>query len=187
MKDTATSSITGTQSGVVVTPGPAATLLVGGISAPITAGASSAFTVETKDAFGNRATAYLGTVAFTTSDAQGTVPGPHSFTAADGGFYSASVVLRTAGSQSLSAADTTNSAIAGSLSGIVVNPASAITLTLTGIPGAVTVGDSNAATVTAYDSYNNVATGYVGTVHFSSSDPRASLPSKTACGSIAPA
>jgi hypothetical protein len=30
--------------------------------------------------------------------------------------------------------------------------------------------------VTAYDPYNNVATGYRGTVHFTSSDNRASLP-----------
>ena len=31
-------------------------------------------------------------------------------------------------------------------------------------------------TVTAYDVYGNLATGYVGTVHFSSSDGRAALP-----------
>src|SRR5438477_229062 len=174
--DIATTSITGTQSGVVVTPGPAATLRVSGIGSPVTAGDSRVFTVEARDAFGNRATAYLGTVAFGTSDPQGTVPAPHPFTAAEGGFYSASAVLRTAGSQSISAADTVNGAIAGSLPGINVNPASAVTLTLTGIPGAVTAGDSNAGTVTAYDPYHNVATGYLGTVHFSSSDLHASLP-----------
>src|SRR5438132_507687 len=174
--DIATGSITGTQSGVVVTPGAATSLRVSGISSPVTAGDSSVFTVEARDAFGNRATAYVGTVAFGTSDPHGTVPAPHSFTAADGGFYSASAVLRTAGSQSITAADTVNGAIAGSLPGIAVNPASAVTLTFTGIPGVVTAGDSNAGTVTAYDPYNNVATGYVGTVHFSSSDLRASLP-----------
>src|SRR5439155_3285179 len=54
-----------------------------GINGPLTAGGSSSLTVEVKDAFGNRATAYLGTVAFGTSDAQGTVPAPHSFTATD--------------------------------------------------------------------------------------------------------
>src|SRR5256712_4006027 len=174
--DTVTATIQGTKSGIAVAPGPAAALLVAGINAPLTAGGSSSLTVEVKDSFCNPATAYLGTGAFGNSGAQGTVPAPHSFTAADGGFYSASVVLRTAGSQSVSAADTTNGAIAGSLSGIVVTPEPAVTLTLTGIPSAVTAGDSNAATVTAYDPYTNVATGYVGTVHFSSSDPRASLP-----------
>ena len=30
--------------------------------------------------------------------------------------------------------------------------------------------------MTAYDAYDNIATGYRGTVHFSSSDPAASLP-----------
>src|SRR3989449_1717158 len=177
--DTVTATIQGTKSGIAVAPGPAATLLVAGINAPLTAGGSSSLTVEVKDAFGNRATGYSGTVAFGSSDPQGTVPAPHSFTAADAGFFSASVILRTAGSQSVSAVDTVNGAIAGSLAGIMVNPASAVTLTLTGIPAAVTAGDSNAATVTAYDPYNNVANGYNGTVHFASSDPQATLPPDT--------
>ena len=30
--------------------------------------------------------------------------------------------------------------------------------------------------MTAYDAYGNVATGYTGTVHFTSSDPKAVLP-----------
>ena len=34
----------------------------------------------------------------------------------------------------------------------------------------------NNGTVTAYDAYGNLATGYVGTVHFTSSDPKAVLP-----------
>src|SRR5438132_2733490 len=177
--DTVTATIQGTKSDIAVAPGPAATLLVAGINAPLTAGGSRSLTVEVKDAFGNRATGYSGTVAFGSSDPQGTVPAPHSFTAADAGFFSASVILRTAGSQSVSAVDTVNGAIAGSLAGIVVNPASAVTLTLTGIPAAVTAGDSNAATVTAYDPYNNVASGYNGTVHFASSDPQATLPPDT--------
>ena len=174
--DTVSATINGTASSIAVGPGPAASLIVGGVVAPLTAGTPSSFTVEAKDAFGNRATAYSGTVAFGTSDPQGTVPAPHPFTTGDGGFYPATAVLRTAGSQSLSAADTVNAAITGSLAGIAVNPASAVTLTLSGIPAVVTAGDSDAAAVTAYDPYNNVATGYVGTVHFSSSDLRASLP-----------
>ena len=175
--DTVSATINGTASSIAVGPGPAASLIVGGVVAPLTAGTPSSFTVEAKDAFGNRATGYSGTVAFGTSDPQGTVPAPHPFTPGDAGFYSATAVLRTAGSQSLSAADTVNSAITGSLPAIPVNPTFAVTLTLTGIPAVVTAGDSNAATVTAYDQYNNVATGYVGTIHFSSpDDPGASLP-----------
>ena len=39
----------------------------------------------------------------------------------------------------------------------------------------VTAGDSMSITVTAYDAYGNVATGYTGTVKFSNDD-KASLP-----------
>jgi RHS repeat-associated protein len=175
--DIANGSINGSQAGgVVVTPAPAAKLVVGGISAPVTAGVTATFTVEARDAFNNRATAYLGTVAFTTSDAQGTVPAPHPFTSADAGFYSGDCVLRTVPSQSLSAADTANPAVSPGSINVTVNPSSAVRLTLTGIPGVVTAGDPSSATVTAYDAYNNIATGYLGTVHFSSSDVRASVP-----------
>jgi hypothetical protein len=38
------------------------------------------------------------------------------------------------------------------------------------------IGTSFSITVTAYDAYGNVATGYRGTVHFSSTDSKASLP-----------
>ena len=40
----------------------------------------------------------------------------------------------------------------------------------------ISVGVAFSITVTAYDAYGNLATGYVGTVHFGSSDPRAALP-----------
>jgi hypothetical protein len=40
----------------------------------------------------------------------------------------------------------------------------------------VTAGTAFAVTVTALDAFGNVATGYRGTVHFTSSDPSAVLP-----------
>ena len=43
-------------------------------------------------------------------------------------------------------------------------------------PSSVSAGVAFSITVSAYDAYGNLATGYVGTVHFSSSDPRAALP-----------
>ena len=45
-----------------------------------------------------------------------------------------------------------------------------------GFPRATTAGVSQTLTVTAEDPYGNVATGYTGTVEFTSSDPKASLP-----------
>jgi hypothetical protein len=43
-------------------------------------------------------------------------------------------------------------------------------------PSSVTQGVAFTFTVTTLDAYGNVATGYTGTVHFTSSDAAASLP-----------
>jgi hypothetical protein len=45
-----------------------------------------------------------------------------------------------------------------------------------GAPGAGTAGVALSVTVTAQDANGHIATGYTGTVHFTSSDPRAVLP-----------
>src|SRR5207237_5231817 len=49
-------------------------------------------------------------------------------------------------------------------------------LVLTGLPSPATQGTAGTITVTANDRFGNTATGYTGTVHFSSSDPHAVLP-----------
>ena len=60
-----------------------------------------------------------------------------------------------------------------------IAPAAAASLTLTGLPANVTAGAAQSLTVEARDAFNNVATGYTGTVHFSSTDTAASLPADT--------
>jgi hypothetical protein len=91
-----------------------------------------------------------------------------------------SVTLYTDGPQSITATDTVDGSITGTQAGIAVTPAAASTLVVSGFPTQVTAGDStNLITVTAYDAYGNVATGYAGTVHFSSSDAQAALPADT--------
>src|SRR2546422_5280482 len=59
---------------------------------------------------------------------------------------------------------------------ISVNPAAASTLIVAGFPSPVTAGTAGNFTVTAKDPYGNTATGYAGTVHFTSSDGQAVLP-----------
>src|SRR5205814_2000442 len=56
-----------------------------------------------------------------------------------------------------------------------VAPAAATLLTV-GAPANVTTGTAFTITLTALDPYNNRATGYQGTVNFTSSDPAAVLP-----------
>src|SRR5262249_30837194 len=81
----------------------------------------------------------------------------------------------TAGSQSITATDTTTSSITGSAT-VTVDPAAASIFVLTASPSTITAGDSTSVTVTAKDAYGNTATPYTGTVHFTSSDGQATLP-----------
>ena len=61
-------------------------------------------------------------------------------------------------------------------SGISVSPAAASQFVLSGLSSTATAGVSQTLTVTAQDAYGNLATGYTGTVQFTSSDAQAILP-----------
>jgi hypothetical protein len=157
----------------------AVTVAVSGlvISAPslATAGTSFSVTVTARDASGNVATGYTGTVHFTTSSAKATLPADYTFTAGDQGARTFTVTLKTAGSQSVTVADTGNVSLTASASGIPVRAAAASKLVIAA-PLSVTAGVPFSVTVTAFDPYGNVATGYTGTVHFSDSAGSATLP-----------
>src|SRR5439155_1174893 len=133
------------------------------------------YTVTAKDAYGNTATGYTGTVHFASSDAQAVLPADYAFTAADVGAKAFTVTLKTAGSRSVTATDTAARSVTGSAT-TTVNPAAAGTLTLGGLPSPVAAGAAQTFTVTARDAYGNTATGYRGTVHFTSTDGLAALP-----------
>src|SRR5206468_3436029 len=60
---------------------------------------------------------------------------------------------------------------------ILVQSAAASAFFIAGFPSPVSSGTTGSFTVTAKDPYDNVVTGYTGTVHLSSSDPQAVLPS----------
>ena len=63
-----------------------------------------------------------------------------------------------------------------SQTGIAVTAAAATHFSVTGYPGSTVAGVSHSVTVTALDAFDNVATGYAGTVHFTSTDVAATLP-----------
>jgi ELWxxDGT repeat protein len=159
-----------------VTPAAASFFTISGLSSPVTAGQAVAFTVTAGDPFGNVAAGYTGTVRFTCSDAQATLPADYTFIAADGGRKAFTATLRTAGVWSLTAADTATASFTGGQTGVVVAPAAAASFALTGLPAGVTAGAAAAIAVTAKDAFGNVAAGYAGTVHFASTDPQATLP-----------
>jgi hypothetical protein len=81
--------------------------------------------------------------------------------------------LKTAGSQDVFAAD---NSISGSASVNVVADSSPAMFVVSA-PSTVSAGVPFSFTVTAKDIYGNIVTGYTGTVHFTSTDNSAILPS----------
>jgi hypothetical protein len=168
--DTASPSISGSVS--VKVPSSATHLSVYGV-ASATAGKQFVIKVVARDNHNNIAVGYTGTVQFTSSDAQASLPADYTFQPSDNGTHSFTVTLRGAGSDTITATDT-SSDINGTVSQFV-NPGAAASLQVTG-PEAVSVGQPFTMTVTALDKFGNQATGYAGTVHFTSTDPAAALP-----------
>ncbi len=174
--DAADGSVLGKEQGISVVPAAATGFVVGGFPDPVAAGTPGGFTVTAKDAFGNVATGYTGTVRFTSTDALATLPADYAFTAADAGTRSFALTLRTVGSRAVAATDTTQATVTGQQSAITVTSATANTFGLDGFPTSPAAGDTYSVVLTVKDAFGNVATGYRGTVRFSSTDPLAVLP-----------
>jgi hypothetical protein len=164
----------------VVNAGAVTHFVVSGYPSPTTAGVAHSFTVTAKDSGNNTVAGYAGTVTFTSSDGSAVLPANYAFTGGgsgkDNGVHTFSATLETVGTQSITATDTAHSGITGAQTGIVVNPAGAATLVVSGYPSPSVEGSGGSVTVTAKDAYGNVATGYTGTVALSSTDTHAVLP-----------
>ncbi len=141
--------------------------------ASLTAGTSGTFTITALNANGTPNTGYAGTVQISSSDPKAVLPGNLTIS---GGSVTFSVTLKTAGTQSVSAADVNNPSMAGSDTALTISPAAAANFVLSG-PSSIAAGTAFSLTVTALDAYGNIATGYTGTVHFTDSVSGATLPS----------
>ena len=130
-----------------------------------------------KDSGGSTVTGYSGTVHLTSSDGAAVLPADYTFSPLDNGTktFTFGVTLKTAGTQSITATDT-GTLITGVTSGVTVLPAGASILVLAGYPTPQFVGTAGNVTVTAKDAFGNIATGYSGTIQFTSTDTAATLP-----------
>jgi hypothetical protein len=173
--DTVTGSITGTSSSITINPGAAVSFSVSA-AASQTAGVAFNFMATANDAFNNMAIGYSGTVHFTSTDGFAVLPANYTFTAGDAGVHTFSARLKTAGSQTITATDNVSFSITGTSSSITVNPGAAVAFTVVPTAFTQTAGVAFNFTVTAKDAFGNTATGYGGTVHFTSTDAQAVLP-----------
>jgi hypothetical protein len=172
--DSPVDALTATQANIQVTP---ARFVVTGFPSPITAGNTGTFTVTAVDANGNTATGYVGTVHFMSSDMQAELPDDYTFTLDDHGTHIFGAILKTAGTQSITATDTSFSPLTGSQTGIEVNPSTvAGYFVVDSFPSPIQAGTPSSVVVRVFDPYGNAAVGYTGTIHFSSTDGQATRP-----------
>jgi hypothetical protein len=147
------------------------------ISAPASASAGSAFnfTVTAVDRNGATLTSFGDTLHFTSSDGQAVLPADSTLTSGTATF---SATLKTAGNQTITATDTSNASVHGQSGTISVTPVAATHLAVSA-PSTASNGVGFTVTVTAQDQFNNTATGFGDTVHFTTSDGSATLPADT--------
>ena len=160
---------------------PPATHLSVATTPTATAGSPVNLIVTALDATGNVVTDYTGTVHFTSTDPQAGLPSNYTFTSGDKGIhtFTGGLTLKTAGTQTVTATDTADATRKGTSGTVAVSPAAASTLVVTA-PADASALTPATVTVTAKDPYGNAATGYTGTVHFTTSDATAMLPANYA-------
>src|SRR5262249_27869680 len=112
------------------------------------AGMQGTATITAVNAGGATIATYLGTVHFSSDDAQATLPADITFTAADQGRKSVSVTFKTAGSRLLIANDTLGTSAQG-FGRIDVSPGAAGAIVLAAGATSVAAGDGVAITVLA--------------------------------------
>ena len=154
----------------------AARLVLSG-SSPVVSGTEHSATVTVLDSFANVAEGYTGTVTLASGDAAASLPAGHAFSGTDKGQYTfPGIILRTPGKQTLTASSS-DGLTSGPLE-VEVSPPPPDTLVLTGPPGPVKAGDPFMLKVEVFDGFGKPKTGYTGTVRFTSTDGKATLPAE---------
>ncbi len=176
--DVANAALTDSRSIINVIADNAASFVVSNFPGQATAGVVSSLTVTALDVYGNVANRYVGTVHFSSTDPKAVLPADYTFLPSDlgskifGGF-----ALQTAGTWSLTVTDAASATVTGSETNISVVPASAASLGVSNYSAQATAGAASSITVSVLDAFGNVITGFAGTIHFTSTDKKAGLPS----------
>ena len=128
--------------------------------------------VTAEDQFNNIATSFTDAIQLASSDSQASVSRDSTPT---NGVSTFGVILRTKGSMTITATDSTNPSI-NDTDSITVDPGQPSQITLT--DPTTTAGSLLLLTMTIQDRFNNIETGYSATVTFASSDtgPATRLP-----------
>jgi hypothetical protein len=161
----------------MVKPAAASTMIVAGFPSPATAGVAANFTVTLRDPYGNIATGYIGTVHFTSSDHKAQLPANYTFTVSDSGVHTFSAILRTPGTQSITATDTLNPSLTGTDGGITVVKGTKTNKSILSVASGVSAGSPVSISLTGEDASGNVIVSDTSMSDFSSTDEKTTLPS----------
>ncbi|MCC6621420.1 MAG: VCBS repeat-containing protein [Deltaproteobacteria bacterium] len=161
---------------VTVQPAAATTLDVALGAASVPAGVPTSVTITARDAFGNVATGYLGTVDLETTDEQATLPQTYAFVAGDLGVRTlGGITFRTVGVQTVVVTDDATPTITGA-GNISIAEGGDIIYILEGAPTITAAGAPFGLTLRVEDLFGNPITDYAGTVRFDSDDPQDVMP-----------
>ncbi len=172
--DSAASGINGSSNPITVTSTVTHFLVNAGPASGL-AGSGFAILVTAEDQFDHLVSSYSGTIHLSTTDSEAVMPANTTLT---NGFAAFAINLTTAGIQTVTAVDTSNSNLAGHATiTVVAGAAVRFSVATAALPSGYTLtGQPLGFTVTARDFYGNTAVGYSGTVHFQASDAAALLP-----------
>jgi hypothetical protein len=161
MTDTVNASLSGANSWEVA-PAAVATYELSSLPSPSTAGQALLLTITARDAFANLATNYAGLAQVISGDATDILPAPGGFI---GGVRTVNVTFRKAGNHSVTAQEVEGS-ISASSNTIAVGPAAPFRIAVAAANAQTVAGTAEPFTLTVFDVFDNIATNYVGTVHF---------------------
>ncbi len=150
-----TATISGTSGSISVTPAAASKLLVSTSPNSLSAGSTTSVSVTAEDQFNNVVTGFSDSVTLADSLGAATFSAL-SFT---GGKATATATLHTAGTQTITATDST-ATISGTSGSVTVTPAAASKLLVSTSASSLSAGGTTSVSITAEDQFNNVVTGF---------------------------
>lgn len=131
--------------------------------------------VTVRDAFGNLASNYRGTVRFTSPVSASELPLNITFAAADNGAKTVLLKVFKAGSWEVRAEDEDTPALGGNAT-VTVLPGGTTRMALSALTGPFQVGEAFSVEVQMWDAFGNEAKEYLSTIRVTSTDPLAELP-----------
>ncbi len=160
-------------------PGPAsrpaaASLVVSSLPSPVMVGAAATGTVTAKDAAGNTAIGYTGTVHFSSTDPAAQLPADHTFAPADRGSYTFALKFGSAGTQNVAVADVASSSITGSEAVVVTMPVPSTLLYVAngGYGAGFSTADSPPKSITLYEGVHPSPTATIAGSHTGMNGPQ---------------